>query len=50
MNIPKLMTKINYNKLIKTVSKCTKIVAKETIIDAVKEISQSSSSIIDTAV
>ena len=50
MNIPKPLTKNSYNKLIKTVSECAKIVEKETMIDAVKEISQSSSSIIDTAV
>ena len=50
MNIPKPITKNIYNKLIKTVSECAKIVAKETMIDAVKEISQSSSRIINTAV
>ena len=50
LNILKPMTKSNYNKLIKTDSECSKIVAKETMIDAVKDISQSSSNIIDIAV
>ena len=47
MNILIPMAKNNYSKLIKT--ECARIVAKETMIDAVKEISQSSSNIIDTA-
>ena len=36
-NIPKPMTKNNFNKIVKTISECAKVVGKETMIDAVTD-------------
>ena len=38
MNMPKAMTQNNYDKIVMTVSKCVKLVAKETMADAAEEI------------